>query len=314
MISYIIRRILSSLIVVLIVSIFTFSLIHMIPGDPVYSLLGQNASHEQYELLRARLGLNLPLYEQYWNWLIKVIHGDFGRSIIYNENIMDLIKSRVPVTLYLGTIALILTVVVAIPAGIISAVRHNSILDEIITVLTNLGMATPIFWLGILGIYLFSLQLKWLPVQGYTSPLDNFWLSTKQIIMPVVCLAIVPIALLTRQVRSAMLEVIHQDYIRTAWSKGLREPVVIIRHALKNALIPIITLLGLQIGTLLAGAVLIETVFNIAGMGRLLVTGVFEHDYFIVQDGVLIIGTTIALANLVTDISYGYLDPRIKNE
>jgi peptide/nickel transport system permease protein len=312
MISYIIRRIIYSLLVIFIVSIFTFSLIHMIPGDPVYSLLGQNATREQYELLRTQLGLDLPIYEQYWNWLVHVFHGDLGKSIIFKEDILSLIKARLPVTLYLGTIALILTIVVAIPAGIISAIRRNSIMDEIITVFTNLGMAVPIFWLGILGIYLFSLQLNWLPVQGYTSPFNNFWLSTRQLIMPVISLAIVPIALLTRQVRSAMLEVIRQDYMRTAWSKGLTQRVIIIRHGLKNALIPIITLLGLQIGNLLGGAVLIETVFNIAGMGRLLVTGVFEHDFLIVQAGILIIGITIALANLATDISYGYLDPRIK--
>jgi peptide/nickel transport system permease protein len=314
MITYIIRRILYSLLVIIIVSFFTFFLIHLIPGDPVLALLGPEASREQYELLRAQLGLDLPMYEQYWNWLTHILHGDFGKSIIYSEDITGLIRSRLPVTLHLGITALILSAVVSIPAGIIAAIRRGSILDQIITVFANLGMATPIFWAGILGIYLLSLQLDLLPVQGYTSPFEDFWLNTKQIIMPVLCMAVIPVASLARQTRSAMLEVVRQDYIRTARSKGLKESIVIIRHALKNALIPVVTLLGLQIGFLFAGSVLIETVFNIPGMGRLIVRGVFEHDYIIVQAGVLIIGIMVALANLATDIFYGYLDPRIKYE
>jgi peptide/nickel transport system permease protein len=180
------------------------------------------------------------------------------------------------------------------------------------SVLANIGITVPSFWVGILLLYLLSLKLGWLPPFGYTSPFEDFWLSTRQLIMPVFCLALFSIASLTRQTRSSMLEVIRQDYIRTAWSKGLRERVIIIRHALKNALIPVTTQLGLQVGIIIGGAVLIETVFNIPGMGRLMTQAVFGHDYQIVQSGVLIIATVVVLANLFVDISYGWLDPRIR--
>jgi peptide/nickel transport system permease protein len=170
----------------------------------------------------------------------------------------------------------------------------------------------PIFWLGILGIYLFGLILGWLPIYGYTSPTEDFWMSFKQAIMPVICMSLTTLAITTRQTRSSMLEVVRQDYIRTAWSKGLTQRAVVIRHALKNALIPIITLLGMALPTLVAGSVLIETVFNIPGMGRLLVRAVFDKDFLIVQAGVLVIASFIALANLLVDISYGWFDPRIR--
>ncbi|MFC1820847.1 ABC transporter permease [Thermodesulfobacteriota bacterium] len=312
MISYIVSRLGQSLIVLIIVSFFTFSLIYLIPGDPVITMLGPEASIEEYNHLKEMLGLDLPFHQQYGNWFFKILHGDFGKSIIYGEDIIDLIATRLPVTLHLGITSLIFSIIIAIPAGVIAAVRRGSILDQVITVSANIGMATPIFWLGILGIYLFSLQLDWLPVQGYTSPFEDFWHSTRQIIMPVLCMSVVSLASLSRQTRSSMLEVIRQDYIRTALSKGLEERVVITKHALKNAIIPVITLLGLQIRFLFTGSVLVETVFNIPGLGRLLVRGVFDHDYIIVQSGVLMVAAVVALANLITDISYGYFDPRIR--
>jgi peptide/nickel transport system permease protein len=184
----------------------------------------------------------------------------------------------------------------------------------LITVSANLGMAVPLFWLGILGIYLFALKLGWLPVQGYTSPFDNFWLNTKQVIMPAICLAVVPLASLARQSRSSMLEVIRQDYIRTARSKGLKERTVITGHALKNAIIPVVTLLGIQLRNLVGGSVLVETVFNIPGMGSFMVRAVFNKDFLIVQGCIMVIALVVALANLAVDISYGYFDPRIRYE
>ncbi|MGD0795287.1 MAG: ABC transporter permease [Dehalococcoidales bacterium] len=199
-----------------------------------------------------------------------------------------------------------------ISAGIICAIRRGGILDQTISVLANLGISVPIFLLGILGIYIFALKLKLLPIMGWTSPGQDFWLSTRQVIMPVIALAIPGIAMMARQTRSSMLEVVRQDYLRTAWSKGLKERQVIIKHALKNALIPIVTLLGLQVRILVGGSVIVEQVFNIPGMGRLLVYASFSKDFIIIQAGVLLIGAIVCLANLIVDISYGWLDPRVR--
>ena len=207
---------------------------------------------------------------------------------------------------------MIISSVFGISAGIISAVKRGSILDQALSVLANGAVAIPVFWLGILGIYLFGLKLGWLPIQGYTSPFDDFWESAQKIVMPVICMSLPTLALMTRQTRSSMLEVVSQDYVRTAWSKGLTEIQVILRHTLKNALIPIVTLLGLGLPNLVAGSVLVETVFNIPGMGRLLVTGVLDKDFIIVQASVLIIAVVITIGNLLVDISYGVLDPRIR--
>jgi len=312
MAGYIVRRLLMSLIVILIVSFISFMLLQMVPGDPVLTMLGLEATAEQIELLRHELWLDKPILVQYGHWIGNVLHGDFGKSIIYREDVTGLIAKRIPITLHLSVLSLILSCIIGISAGIICAVKRGSFLDQAISILANLGLATPIFWLGILGIYFFGLKLGWLPIQGYTSPWENFILNTRQIVMPVTCMAIMQLSMLTRQTRSSMLEVVRQDYIRTARSKGLMERIVILRHALKNALIPIVTLVGLGLPGLIGGSVLIETVFNIPGMGRLLVRGVFDKDFVIVQAGVLIISIAVALANLLVDISYGWLDPRIR--
>lgn len=312
--TFIIRRLIQTIIVLIIVSLIAFLLLYIIPGDPVVAMLGVDASHEQIENLRRELGLDRPVLVQYINWFMNVLHGDFGKSIIYRENVTDLIIYRLPITFHLGLVSLLLSILISIPAGVISAVRRGSIMDYTITVLANLGMAIPIFWLGILGIYFFSLKLGWLPIQGYTSPFRDFWMNTKQIIMPAVCLAVIPLASLARQTRSSMLEVIRQDYIRTARSKGLKKRTIITQHALKNAIIPVITLLGIQLRNLVGGSVLIETVFNIPGIGRLMVQSVFDKDFLIVQGCIIMIALVVALANLLVDISYGYFDPRIRHE
>jgi peptide/nickel transport system permease protein len=235
-------------------------------------------------------------------------------SLAYREPISKIFKERLPITLYLSFWAFLLSTVLGITAGIICAIRRGGILDQVISILANIGIATPVFWLGILGIYFFALQLEWLPIMGWTSPLDNFVESSRKALMPVIFLAIPGISMMARQTRSSMLEVIRQDYIRTAWSKGLRERAVVVKHALKNALIPIVTLLGLQVRILVGGSVIVEQVFNIPGMGRLLVYGAFSKDFIIVQAGVLLIGALVCLANLLVDISYGWLDPRVRYE
>ena len=314
MVTFIIRRLIQTVFVLILVSFIAFSLLHITPGDPVVTMLGTEATQEQIDTLRHELWLDRTLIVQYMHWFTNILQGDFGKSITYRESVASLIATRLPVTFHLGLIALILSTLISIPAGVISAVRRGSLLDQLITVSANLGMAVPLFWLGILGIYLFALKLGWLPVQGYTSPFDNFWLNTKQVIMPAICLAVMPLASLARQSRSSMLEVIRQDYIRTARSKGLKERAVITGHALKNGIIPVVTLLGIQLRNLVGGSVLVETVFNIPGMGSFMVRAVFNKDFLIVQGCIMVIAAAVALANLAVDISYGYFDPRIRYE
>jgi len=310
--TFIIRRIALTVIVVIIVSFLAFSLIHVMPGDPAATMLGLDARPEQIQALRHELWLDRPFLVQYGHWAYNALHGDLGVSLMYKDPIVDIIKIRLPITLYLAAIAFVISTFLGIFLGIICAIRRGSVLDQLVSVVANVGIAIPVFWLGIMMIYLFGLKLGWLPLQGWTSPLDNYVKSTKQAIIPVILLAIPGIAVLTRQTRSSMLEVVRQDYIRTAYAKGLKERYVIVRHALKNALIPVVTLLGLQVRVLVGGSILVETVCNIPGMGRLLTTAAFNKDFLVVQAGVLIVGTIVCLVNLIVDISYGWLDPRVR--
>jgi peptide/nickel transport system permease protein len=217
-------------------------------------------------------------------------------------------------TLYLAGIALVLSAILGISMGILSAIRRGSFLDNVLSLFANVGIATPVFWLGLLGIYVFAYRLGWLPIQGFTWPTVDLGKSLAQSVMPIVCLSLPSIAMLARQTRSSMLEVIQQDYIRTAKAKGLREGAVTSRHALKNALIPVVTLMGILVRLLIGGSVLVETVFNIPGMGRLLVNSAINKDFIVVQAGVLLISAITCLANLAVDISYGWLDPRTRYE
>lgn len=275
-------------------------------------MLGDQATMEEIEALRHELWLDRPFFVQYGHWLSNALQGDFGKSIMYRVPVSEIIAERLPVTLYLSFLSLILSTFIGIGAGIICAIRRGSLIDQIVSVVANAGVAVPIFWLGLLGIYVFGFTLEWLPLQGWTSPFDDFLKSSKQALMPVICLSVTGSSIITRQTRSSLLEVIRQDYIRTAWAKGMGEPRVVFKHALKNALIPVVTLVGLQLRVLVGGAVLTETVFNIPGMGRLLVDGALAKDFLIVQAGVLLIAVMVSLANLITDISHGWLDPRIR--
>ena len=312
MTSFIIRRLLLTIVVLIIISFLSFLLVNIMPGDPAAAALGLSANPTQIAELRHELWLDRPFFIQYFHWVGNAVRGDFGISIAYRDPIISIFKQRLPITLYLSLWAFILSTILGISAGIICAIRRGGILDQTISVLANLGISVPIFLLGILGIYIFALKLKLLPIMGWTSPGQDFWLSTRQVIMPVIALAIPGIAMMARQTRSSMLEVVRQDYLRTAWSKGLKERQVIIKHALKNALIPIVTLLGLQVRILVGGSVIVEQVFNIPGMGRLLVYASFSKDFIIIQAGVLLIGAIVCLANLIVDISYGWLDPRVR--
>jgi peptide/nickel transport system permease protein len=315
MTAYIIRRMILAVIVLLLVSIFVFLALRLLPGDPVLMYMSassvQQITEEQLDLVRHEFGLDKTLPMQYFDWIGGVLHGDFGTSILNKSPVMQEILKRLPITLYIGVLAFIVAIIVGIPAGVLCAIRRGSWSDNVVTTFANLGITVPVFWLGIILIYIFALYLKWLPVMGYTSPFTNFWLSTKQLLMPVFCLAVGPLAGNARQARSSMLEVIGKDYIRTAWAKGLRERAVILRHALKNGLMPVVTLSGIGVGTILGGSVLIEQVFNIPGMGRLAVTSVMNQDYPYVQAIALIMAASVVLANLLVDISYGWLDPRV---
>jgi peptide/nickel transport system permease protein len=316
MTAYIFRRLIQAVVVILIVSILIFLVMHLLPGDPLALYIAQNElefiTPEQAQALRVEFGLDKSMPIQYADWMAGLLHGDFGRSLAYGESVAKLMAQRFPVTFFLGILALIISSVLGILAGLICALRRGGILDALATSIANFGISVPNFWLGILMIILFGLTLKWLPIQGYTSPFQDFWLSIRQLVMPVICLSVFSIAGNARQTRSSILEVVRQDYIRTAWSKGLRERNIVIRHILKNGLIPVITLIGMQVRVLFSGQVLIETVFNIPGVGRLLVSSVFAQDYPIVQGICVLIGVAIVLINLVVDISYGWFDPRIR--
>jgi peptide/nickel transport system permease protein len=249
---------------------------------------------------------------QYVDWLGGVFKGDFGKSITRGTAVADDLARALPITLYYGLTAFIFAHLLGIPLGIICAIRRGKWLDSLLTALANIGMTVPVFWLGIVLMYLFSLKLGWLPVGGYTPPTEDLVMSLKQLVLPAFCLALGPLAGSTRQTRSAMLDVIHQDYVRTAWAKGLKERAVITRHVIKNGILPVVTLSGMAIPMVIGGSVLVENVFSIPGMGRLATIALFSKDYAVVQGVVLLVAIIVVVSNLLVDISYGYLDPRVR--
>jgi len=290
----------------------------LLPGDPLMLVVAQsqieNITPEGLAELRHQYGMDKALPLQYFDWINGVLHGNLGQSIMLRESVGKLVADRLPITLHLGLLSMILSSILGITFGVICALRRGKWIDTLLTVLANLGITAPSFWVGIVLIYFLSLKLNLLPVYGYTSPFEDFWLSTKQVILPVFCLSLFSLASLTRQARSSTLEVVRQDYIRTAWAKGLKERTIVMKHIIKNSLIPVVTMMGMQVGFIFGGSVLIETVFNIPGIGRMMRDGVFTQDYQVVQSGVLIISTIVVFANLIVDISYGWFDPRIRYE
>jgi peptide/nickel transport system permease protein len=315
MAAYIIRRLLLSIVVLLLVTLLVFLLMRMLPGDPILLYVGSGLSsysQEQLDFYRHIYNLDKPLAAQYFLWLGGIFHGDLGKSITFQQSVSSIIAERLPVTINLGVYALIISGVLGITFGTVCAIKRGKWPDTLLSLIANLGITLPNFWVGILLIFLFSYTLNLLPTYGYTSPFDDLWLHIRMLIMPVFCLALFPIAALTRQTRSSMLEVTRQDYIRTAWAKGLRERIIVTRHIIKNGLIPVITTIGMQVSVLFGGAVLVETVFNIPGMGRMITDGVMGTDYQVVQGGVLIIAVMIILTNILVDITYGWIDPRIR--
>lgn len=312
MINYIIKRIGISLILIFLVSVFAFSLMHILPGDPVRMVLSEDAKQEDIDALRAELNLDKPLLTQYFTWVANIFKGDFGRSVMYNRPVADILNERLPRTLSIGIPAIVIAALFGIVLGVVSAVKRGKWIDKLITFFATIGVGTPMFWVGILGIFVFGMRLRLLPIQGYVGPTENFLDYCRYALMPVFCLTLALLASVTRQTRSNMLEVINQDYIRTARANGIAERSVIYKHALKNALIPIITVIALQVRIAIGGALIVEVVFNIAGMGQLIRLAVINRDYLIVQGCVFVISLVTVFVNLFVDILYGVVDPRIR--
>jgi peptide/nickel transport system permease protein len=309
---YVLRRLIQMIPVMFLVSLIVFSLLHLTPGDPATSMLGEEATPEAVAALRARMGLDDPLPIQYVNWLSSVLQGDLGRSIRSNQPVSEAIFDRLPVTIELSLLSVLISLAIALPAGIIAAMRRNSPLDTTTTVTALLGVSLPNFFLAILLIYLLSLKLGWLPPIGYTPFLDDPVDNLKKMIMPAITLGTALSAIVMRMTRSSLLEVLDQDHVRTARAKGLSEARVIQRHALRNALIPVVTVVGLQIGGLLGGAIITESIFVLPGIGRLLVDSIFQRDFPLVQGVVLFASLAFLLTNLLVDLLYAALDPRIR--
>jgi peptide/nickel transport system permease protein len=309
---YVVQRLLSTVPVLFLVSVGVFSLIHLTPGDPVTIMLGEERDQRVIDATRRELGLDQPVPVQYAVWLGRVLRGDLGKSIRSKQPVGELIAQRVPATAQLAVLSIVLALVIAIPAGIVSAVKRGSALDLAATAGSLLGVAVPSFFLGILLIFVFALQLRWLPPTGYVSPTVDLATNLKLMLMPAITLGAGSAAVITRIARSSLLEVLDQEYVLTARAKGLREALVIRRHALRNALIPVVTVAGLSAGHLLGGAVIVEQIFALPGVGRLAVENIFNRDFPVVQGVVLFLAVVFLAVNLVVDLLYAYLDPRIK--
>ena len=305
MLRYIVRRVLFLIPVLLGVAFCVFTLLYLTPGDPARMVLGDLATEEAVQEFRNREGLNDPFLVQFGNYIWKAVtQGDIGRSYVTKRLVAQEVWSAFPATLKLSALAMVIAILVGLPCGILSAIKQYSIFDTLTMIFAMIGLSMPVFWLGLLLILLFSVHLRWLPSSGFG--------TFKAMILPAVSLSAQAISMVTRMTRSSMLEVIRADYIRTARSKGQRESVVIWVHALHNALIPVVTLCGLQFGHLLAGAILTESIFAIPGVGRLMVNSIMQRDYPMVQGGVLFIAIAFSIVNLLVDLVYAYIDPRIK--
>lgn len=347
---FIIRRLFALIPTLLGVTILIFLLLRLIPGDPAVAMLGEHAAEENVERIREQLGLNRPLFldrealkegdlqgffdSQYFRYLGRLLRGDLGESIHRRIPIANELKQRFPATVELSLCAMLLAVIIGLPAGIVSAARRNSVADGASMIGSLVGVSMPIFWLGLMLIMLFAVTLDWLPSGGRLGPkieletktnfliLDSLlsgnwkalWDVLKHLAMPVMALATIPTAIIARMTRSSMLDVLQEDYIRTAHAKGLRERVVLYRHALKNAFLPVITIIGLQTGILLAGAILTETIFSWPGIGKWVYDAILGRDYTVVQGGTFLIAVVFVFVNLLVDISYAFLDPRIHYE
>ena len=312
MIGVFLRRLASAVPILLIVSLITFSLMHFIPGDPAVAIAGLSATPEQIIQLRHDLGLDEPFLAQLYHWYSGLLHGNLGRSLLMGQPVLQVMLFRLPVTVALSAYALVLTLIFGILSGVFAALRQNSWTDQAAMVFAMFGISVPNFWMGLLMIWLFAVSLGWLPTGGYIAFSEDpvGWLRTST--MPAISLALLQVGLLARITRSTMLEVLRQDYIRTARAKGLPRRLVVIKHALNNAMIPITTVVGIIVSLLISGSVVTETLFSIPGVGQLLTQAVLNRDYPLVQGGLLLVTALLVLVNVLVDVSYAALDPRVR--
>lgn len=310
--AYIIRRILATIPVMAVVGIFVFLLLHLTPGDPAAIIAGDYASPEDIKRIRAKLGLDEPIYIQFGTWVWQLMQGDLGISIFSDLPVSHLIAQRIEPTLALSIFTIIMAVLFAVPLGVLAAWRAGTLIDRLSMVIAVFGFSVPVFVIGYLLMYVFAIELKWFPVQGYVSYRDGVIPFLRSITLPSVALALLYSALIARITRASVLEVLTEDYIRTARAKGLASSVVLMRHALKNAAVPIVTIIGIGIALLIGGVVVTESVFNIPGLGRLTVDSILRRDYPIIQGIILLFAGVYVFINLLVDIAYTFLDPRIR--
>ena len=312
MTEFLIQRGLISLVTLFLITVIVFAGVRMIPGDPARVMAGTEADAAGLEEIRQKYGLRDPVPVQYLKWAGRALRGDLGESIRTKEPVLRLIRQKLPITLQLALYSLVIALFIAVPAGVLAAVRRNTVWDYLASGVSLCGVSIPNFWLGIMLILFLSVRLQWLPASGFVSPFEDLWGNTQRLLMPAFVLGAALAAVLMRQTRNSMIEVLSTDYIRTAYAKGLRTGLVVFRHAIRNGLIPVITIFGLQLGALIGGAVVTEQIFVVPGFGRLILEGVFTRDYPIVQGVVLITASAYVLVNLLVDVSYSLLNPRIR--
>lgn len=306
-------RLLSAIPVLFVVSLVSFLIMWIVPGDIAAEIAGTSATADQIDAIRERLGLDRPMWQQMIEWYGNLFQGDLGWSYLLNRSVTDAVLERLPVTLSLAALALVLAVVIGMGLGILAAVRHRTIADQASMSLALLGLSVPDFWLGLMLIVLFGVTLGWLPTGGFVPITESFTGWLRSMTLPALTLAITQMGVIARMTRSAMLDVLGQDYIRTARAKGMSGRVIVFKHALFNALIPVVTLIGVLTGVLIGGAVVIEAVYSLPGVGRLIVGAIQRRDYPIIQGGLLITASTFVFVNIVVDLVYGWLDPRVRH-
>lgn len=313
MIEYIIRRLIFGIFVLFIMTTFIFIVMRAVPGDVVtLQLANSGATVEQMDALKAEMGLDKSVLGQLVDWVSKAVQGDLGNSLWSGQQVSQIILDRLPVTIQLAIMSIVLAIIIGIPIGVISAVKQNTFIDHFLKIISIGGLSIPNFWLGLILLTVLSLALNWIPPLGYQSFVDNPFVNLQQMFLPAICLAITLSASIVRMTRSAVLEVLHSEFIRTVRAKGAKEGIVIFRHALRNSLVSVITLIGLQIGYLLGGTVVLESIFALPGLGSLIFESVLIRDYPIVQSTVLVFGAMFLLVNLIVDVMYGWVDPRIR--
>jgi ABC-type dipeptide/oligopeptide/nickel transport system permease component len=310
-VTYVLRRLFQTVPVLFLASIPVFLIMRLAEGDPVMMLLGVEATRETILAMRERLGLDQPLWRQYWAWITGALAGDLGRSVMSDFTVAELLRQRLPATFMLAVVAVSVGSVVAFPVGIVAALRRGGWFDAIVTAATSIAISIPHFWLGILLVLLFALKLGWLPAGGYVAPTADPVGYLRLVALPAVTLALYIAAILVRFARASMSEVLHQDYVRTARGKGLTQRVVVLKHALRNALIPAVTVLGVQFGRLMAGTIIVEVIFAWPGLGQLILGAIHNRDYPVVQGTLLLFIVLVVVSNLVTDLLYSVIDPRI---